>query len=134
MAYPTMNNRYFSSDRKAGNQPATTGGDDTNACPVPSPPDLSGITVVPLHPHTPAADYLEAMQLAQAEAGARLNDPMLLSWYDRDRDFEAPQHASECHQDSAVPGYVDYGIHHGATLMVDVENGRFVFFYRPGDI
>jgi hypothetical protein len=29
---------------------------------------------------------------------------------------------------------VDYGIHHGATLMVDVENGRFVFFYRPVDI
>jgi hypothetical protein len=95
---------------------------------------LSGITVVPLHPHAPLAGYLEAMQLAQAEAGARLNDPMLLSWYDRDRDFEAPQHVSECHQDSAVPGYVDYGIHHGATLMVDVENGRFVFFYRSVDI
>lgn len=101
---------------------------------MPSPPDLSGITVVPLHPHAPLKDYIEAMQLAQAEAGARLNDSMLLSWYDRDRDFEAPQHASECHQDSAVPGYVDYGIHHGATLMVDVENGRFVFFYRPVDI
>jgi hypothetical protein len=134
MSYPTMNTRYFSSDRKVGNQPATIGDDDATACPVPSPPDLSGITIVPLHPQTPAADYLEAMQLAQAEAGLSLSDPMLLSWYDRDRDFEAPQHVSECHQDSAVPGYVDYGIHHGATLMVDVENGRFVFFYRPGDI
>ena len=129
-----MNNRYFSSDRKAGNQPASAGDDDAAACPMPSPPDLSGITVVPLHPHVPLKDYIEAMQLAQAEAGARLNDSMLLSWYDRDRDFEAPQHASECHQDSAVPGYVDYGIHHGATFMVDVENGRFVFFYRPVDI
>ena len=129
-----MNNRYFSSDSKTGNQPEFTGDDETTACPVPSPSDLSGITVVPLHPQKPAADYLEAMQLAQAEAGVRLSDPMLLSWYDRDRDFEAPQHVSECHQDSAVPGYVDYGIHHGATLMVDVENGRFVFFYRPGDI
>jgi hypothetical protein len=28
-----------------------------------------------------------------------------------------------------VPGYVDYGIHHGATLKVDIERGRFVFFY-----
>ena len=53
---------------------------------------------------------------------------MLLSWYDRDRDFESPQHASECHLDSAVPGYVDYGIYHGATLKVDIEQGRFVFF------
>ncbi|MBA1446109.1 MAG: AF1514 family protein [Gammaproteobacteria bacterium] len=55
---------------------------------------------------------------------------MLISWYDRDRDFESPQHSSECHQDSAVPGYVDYGIHHGAKLKVDFEQGRFVFFYR----
>lgn len=101
---------------------------------MPSPPDLSGITVIPLHPLPPAVDYLEAMRLANAEAAACLNDYMLLSWYDRDRDFEAPQHASECHEDSAVPGYVDYGIHHGATLMVDVENGRFVFFFRPVDI
>jgi hypothetical protein len=26
---------------------------------------------------------------------------------------------------------VDYGIHHGATLKVDIEHGRFVFFYLP---
>ena len=117
---------------KTSTEPASGGGQA--ACSLPSAPDLSGVTVAPLHPQTPVADYLAAMRLANAEAGARLNDPMLLSWYDRDRDFEAPQHAAECHQDSAVPGYVDYGIHHGATLMVDVENGRFVFFYRPVDI
>lgn len=98
-------------------------------CPVPSPPDLAGITVVSLHPRPPLADYLAAMPLADAEA--RLKDYMLLSWYDHDRDFESPQHASECHQAAAVPGYVDYGIHHGATLKVDVVGGRFVFFYRP---
>src|SRR4030067_325237 len=101
------------------------------SCPVPSPPDLAGITVVSLHPPPPLADYLVAVRLADAEAAARLKDYMLLSWYDRDRDFEAPQHVSECHQAAAVPGYVDYGIHHGATLKVDVEDGRFVFFYRP---
>jgi hypothetical protein len=50
---------------------------------------------------------------------------------DRDRDVESPQHVSECHAESAVPGYVDYGINHGATLMVDIEDGRFVFFYLP---
>jgi hypothetical protein len=26
---------------------------------------------------------------------------------------------------------VDYGIHHGARLKVDIEGGRFVFFYLP---
>ena len=104
------------------------------SCPVPPPPDPAGSPFFSLPPRPPLADYLVAMRLADAEAAARLKDYMLLSWYDRDRDFEAPQHASECHAASAVPGYVDYGIHHGATLMVDVEDGRFVFFYRPVEL
>ena len=94
-------------------------------------PDLSPVTRVPLDPDPPLADYRAAMVLADREARARLGDCMLLSWYDRDRDFESPQHSSECHLDSATPGYVDYGIHHGATLMLDIEGGRFVFFYLP---
>ncbi|HIP53652.1 MAG TPA: hypothetical protein EYH03_06555 [Chromatiales bacterium] len=95
---------------------------------------MSGVEVVALRPEPPPTDYLEAMRLADAEAKARLGEYMLLSWYDRDRDFESPQHASECHEDSAIPGYVDYGVSHGATLKVDVENGRFVFFYLPVDL
>ena len=74
------------------------------------------------------------MQQANEEASRRLGEHMLLSWYDRDRDFESPQHVSECHAASAVPGYVDYGLSHGATLMVDIEDGRFVFFYVPVDL
>ena len=101
------------------------------SCSLPLPPDLSGIHRVALWPRPPVTDYRVAMALAETEASARLGDCMLLSWYDRDRDFESPQHASECHQASATPGYVDYGIHHGATLMVDIEGGRFVFFYLP---
>ena len=73
------------------------------------------------------------MQLANAEAEKRLGDNMLLAWYDRDRDFESPQHASECHAESAIPGYIDYALSHGATFMIDIENGRFVFFYLPID-
>lgn len=103
------------------------------ACPVRMPPDFSGVAVVRLAPQPPLKDYLEAMRLADAEAASRLGEYLLLSWYDRDRDFESPQHASECHQGSAVPGYVDYGLHHGAKLMVDIEAGRFVFFYLPLD-
>lgn len=87
-----------------------------------------------LTPEAPLPDYRAAMALANREAAARLGEHMLLSWYDRDRDFEAPAHAGECHADAAVPGYVDYGLHHGATLKVDVEHGRFVFFYRPVDL
>lgn len=100
-------------------------------CPLPQAPDFSGIEQVRLEPEPPLADYLAAMAFANREAERRLGEYMLLSWYDRDRDFESPQHASECHQASATPGYVDYGIHHGARLMIDLYQGRFVFFYLP---
>ena len=103
------------------------------AC-APRAPDLSGVTVVTIRPQSPLGDYLAALRLAEREARSRLGEAMLLSWYDRDRDFEAPQHVSECHADSAVPGYVDYALHRGAALKVDIENGRFVFFYLKVDL
>ncbi|VAW91941.1 hypothetical protein MNBD_GAMMA23-204 [hydrothermal vent metagenome] len=91
--------------------------------------DLSSVQVVELMPTPSPVDYLAAMVIANTEAQQQLGDTMLLSWYDRDRDFESPQHSSECHQNSAIPGYVDYGISHGAKLMVDIDKGRFIFFY-----
>jgi hypothetical protein len=98
---------------------------------LPQAPDLAGVTVIELRPARPLADYQAAMRLANGEAAGRIGDCMLLSWYDRDRDFESPQHVSECHQASAVPGYMDYALSRGATLKVDIEGGRFVFFYLP---
>lgn len=78
-------------------------------------------------------DYHAVQKIADEVAEKELGEYMLLSWYDRDRDFESPQHSSECHLDSAVPGYVDYGRNHGAVLKVDIETGRFVYFYRALD-
>lgn len=98
-----------------------------------SPPSYKGVDIVELNPAPPLKDYLVAMAVANEVADQKLEQHMLLSWYDRDRDFESPQHASECHAHSAVPGYVDYGLYHGATLKVDIERGRFVFFYLPVD-
>ncbi len=103
-------------------------------CPLPSQPDATDLAVIDISPLQPVSDYHEAMALADRTAEQHLGDAMLLAWYDRDRDFESPQHASECHQDSAVPGYVDYGLSHGATLKVVIEQGRFVFFYMPVDL
>lgn len=97
-------------------------------------PDFSKVKTVSLNPDPSPADYLVAMNIANAIADKELNEHMLLSWYDRDRDFESPQHASECHANSPLPGYVDYGVYHGATLKVDIEEGRFVFFYLPVDL
>lgn len=103
-------------------------------CVIPVTGDLSNITTLEIRPDVRLVDYREAMALANAEAMVRIGEFMLLSWYDLDRDFESPQHSSECHQDSAIPGYVDYGINHGAKLKIDIEQGRFVFFYLPLDI
>lgn len=96
-------------------------------------PDMSQVEVIALHPEPSPADYQVAMKIANDVADHKLEAHMLLSWYDRDRDFESPQHASECHANSPLPGYVDYGVYHGATLKVDIEDGRFVFFYLPID-
>ncbi len=96
-------------------------------------PDFSNVETVDLSPEPSPADYQVAMQIANRVADHKLENHMLLSWYDKDRDFESPQHASECHANSPLPGYVDYGVYHGATLKVDIEDGRFVFFYLPVD-
>ena len=103
-------------------------------CSIPAEADYTGVTVIELHPSPVVEDYLQAMKLANGTAEEKLGEHMLLAWYDRDRDFESPQHASECHVNTTVPGYVDYALFHGATLKVDIEGGRFVFFYLPVDL
>ena len=99
------------------------------ACPATPRAPLQEPPTVELSPEVPLADFNAAKKVADGEAERRLEMVMLLSWYDRDRDFESPQHASECHEESAIPGYVDFGINHGAELKIDIEQGRFVFYY-----
>ena len=103
---------------------------DGPACTQPDS-DLSGVTIVELNPEAPLKDYLEATELAKEEALKHMEDFMLMSWYDRDRDFESPQHATESDDPSGVPGYVYYALNHEASLKVDVEKGRFIFFFTP---
>ncbi len=93
--------------------------------------DLEQVEMVALRPERSPADYQEAMTLAREVAASRFDEWMLVSWYDRDRDVESPAHASECAMGSAKTGYIDYALSHGATLGVDVEDGRFVFFFTP---
>lgn len=54
-----------------------------------------------------------------------------MSWYDREKDQESPAHASECHGSCEVPGYVEYAQNRGAELKVVVDDGAFVFCFRP---
>ena len=102
-------------------------------CNMPQEPDYTGVKIVELSPDPALDDYLQAMALANEEAEKIIGENMLLAWYDRDRDFESPQHASECHVNSAIPGYIDYALYHGASLKIDIESGRFIFFYLPID-
>ena len=92
------------------------------------------MNIVQLEPDPICPDYQDALKRADDAASRHLGEHMLLSWYGRDRDFESPQRTSECHAAAAVLGYVDYGFSHGATLKVDIEGGRFVFFYVPMDL
>ena len=100
---------------------------------MPQQPDYAGVTIIELEPEPILSDYFQAMKIANEEAELKIGEHMLLAWYDRDRDFESPQHASECHVNSAIPGYIDYALYHGATLKIDIEQGRFVFFYLAID-
>lgn len=59
-----------------------------SSCPVPGGADLSNLTVVDLQPDECVPAYRVAIRLADAEAQNRIGEHMLLSWYDRDRDFE----------------------------------------------
>ena len=76
-------------------------------------------------------DYQEAVDLANEQAGKRFSEYMLISWYDADRDFESPPHSTECARNDRKDGYIHYGLSHGAKLKVDIENGRFIFFFTP---
>lgn len=103
---------------------------NNHSCPI-KPPDLSQVEVVRLHPENGVSDYQQAVELARSEAKQRFGEYMLMSWYDRDRDFESPPHTSECSAGGKKDGYIHYGLNHGATLRIDIEDGRFVFFYAP---
>lgn len=76
-------------------------------------------------------DFNGAKRLAEASAEERMADPVLLSFFDRERNIESPQGVSECHRDCAIPGYVEYAQTRGGTLVVDVNDGAYIFCYRP---
>jgi len=79
-------------------------------------------------------DFNQAKALADANANILLHgEAVLLSWYDQERDFESPAHASECHLDCDIPGYIEYAVNRGAKLKIDIAQGTFVFCYLSLD-
>lgn len=101
-----------------------------DSCALPTP-DLSGVEQVRRETAGGAGDYRQARELAEAEAGKRFAEFMLISWYDRERDFESPGHVSECGGCGPKSGYMHYALNRGARLRVEIDAGRFVFFFTP---
>ena len=100
------------------------------SCPIKvKSPDLDQIETVNLQPPT-ELDYQSAVALAKEQAEERFAEYMLISWYDRDRDFESPPNSTESPGDEK-DGYIHYGLSHGAKLKVDIGSGRFIFFFSP---
>jgi hypothetical protein len=75
-------------------------------------------------------DFNAALALANVIARQQLDDDaMLLSWYDRERDYESPNGVSECHVGCATRGFWDYAVNRAARLAVAFDAGRFTFCY-----
>lgn len=100
-------------------------------CDIATQVDYSQVKIITIETSTPIANYAQALVIANAEAEKHFDDAMLLSSYDRDRDFEIPQHAGECHLNSAIPGYIDYALYHGARLKIVLNDEQYSFFYYP---
>ena len=103
---------------------------DEKSCSI-GGPDQSSLETVSLQPQQQVKDYQEAMAIAKVEAEQRLGENMLMSWYDRDRDYESPPNTTEKPGDGPKDGSIHYGLNHGATLKIDIEDGRFIFFFAP---
>ena len=101
------------------------------SCPIGPSGERIEIDTVNLDPEKKVSGYLEAMALAKEIAAERFEEYMLISWYDRDRDYEAPPNTTECPGACEKNGYIFYAHSHGARLKVDIEKGRFIFFFTP---
>jgi len=89
------------------------------------------LRIVDIQEAAPSIDFKGAKILADTRAAIELKEPICLSWYDRAADRESPAHASECHGDCEMPGFVEYAVTRGAELEIVVGDGAYVFCYRP---
>lgn len=70
-------------------------------------------------------DYAAAHALAEEKAQSELQQPMLVAWYDGQKQQEHPE-VPEC---SHKPGWLAYADGHGGVLRIDINDGEFSFVY-----
>jgi hypothetical protein len=103
----------------------------SDACDLQRVPDYRKVTIITLQSVSVSPSFWDALSLAEEAAVLTLGENILLSWHEQDCLFAHTQPADGRDYPDAVPGYADYAVKHGARLMVDIDDGRFVFFFRP---
>ena len=69
-----------------------------------------------------------AREYAEAAVAKQLVSPMLIAWYDANKQQGHPE-VPECqHQ----PGWLAYAEGHGGQIRVDVNEGEFSFIFTSG--
>jgi len=72
-------------------------------------------------------DYETALALAKDEARGRLEDPMLLAWYEGKTGRFSP--CVECCGEDE-PAWMVYARSRGGRLRVDLNQGQYIFIFR----
>jgi hypothetical protein len=70
-------------------------------------------------------DYDSARIIAETVAGRVAVSPMLIAWYDGQKQEEHPE-VPECQH---KPGWLAYADGHGGSVLVDCNDGEFIFAF-----
>ncbi len=73
--------------------------------------------------------FAEAQELAVAEAGRHMADPMALAWQDRVTGRHSPD--VDCCREEGKETWEIYAESRGGTLRMEVD-GQYVFIFREG--
>jgi hypothetical protein len=76
-----------------------------------------------------SVDFGEARSIADERVRSKVEDPMLLAWFDRKASKFSPDVIC-C--DTNKPTWLVYAESRGGTISVDINNEEYVFVYRPG--
>lgn len=81
--------------------------------------------VMTLNTEDTVIDYDMARQLSESLARVRIQDPMLIAWYDGINNIEHPE-VPECQH---KPGWLAYAEGHNGVLRIDINNEKFSFIF-----
>jgi hypothetical protein len=81
---------------------------------------------VDVHVNEDELDFNRARLLSDERANELVENPMLMSWYDRNTGRFSPD-VTCCSEDK--PGWVVYAESRGGNLSVTVNNEQYVFIY-----